>query len=764
MVKVCLFFGLLFLFICPLKSSAQDHQKKLDSLLAVNANHSKGDSTKLVIYNLLYRQYIQMKNKPKVDEYIDKSIALAQKIHQKWYEAEAYNRRARGFHGVANYQKATEFYQKAITAFTLVKDMNNVAGMYLNLGALYQGIPDFGKSLEMSQKAMIIYQGNGNTSDLASVYTNIAGIYQELGQHANAMNYYAKALKVFKEFEALRGIAVVYNSMGSNYMDASVDELIKMGVNPEQRNEIVLENLNNGLKVAQTINDETVLSPLFKDLGIIYEKMGKRDLALTSYLKSIDYSREIDDKTDYGRTLLALAHFYMGDKAYDKAIPALTEALAIGNKDQTLDLQKDGYKLLSAIEERKGNYNAALENYKKYIIVRDLIFNEEKEKEITRKQLQIDFAVKEKDYQLKQQETDGALQQQVLLAKQQQQKLILRQQALDLSDKEKRLQRLTFLKKQADLENEKRFHQGRLISEQLKSKLDKEIKDQEINFQKSELNVNKNITIFLSLLAVVLFGSALYVFFAQRKTAKLNAIVSHQKAELEKLGRVKDQIFSVVGHDMRSPVNSLISFIQLLEDGNMEPEQLNRYVGQLKSTLTYTSSMMDNVLNWASSQMEGFKPIIVPFDSKACTQEVINSLVDVAGKKNIKIHNNLVSNKFCLADVDMTSLVLRNLINNSIKFTNEKGKIDISLKENAQQLFISITDNGIGLTSEQIDNFNQAGFDQNAKTTLGTNKEKGTGIGLMLCRTFTQLMNGSLHVESQKDLGTTFILMLPKAA
>ena len=735
----------------------------MDSLLAVNASYPKEDSTKLVIYNLIYRQYIRMKNKPKVDEYIDKSIVLAQKINQKWYEAEAYNRRGRGYHGVANYQKAAEFYEKAIAAFSAVKDMDGVASMYLNLGALYQGIPDYAKSLEMSQRAMIIYQGNGNNNDLASVYTNIADSYQKLGQHANALNYYTKALKIFRELGVLRGIAVVYNNMGSNYIEASVEELGKMGIKPEQRSEKALQDLNNGLKIGLEINDASVLSTLYRDLGIVYEKLAKRDLALSAYLKSIEYSNEISNKTDYGSTLLALAHFYMEDKMYEKAISSLSEALKIGEKDQTLDLQKNAYQILSAIEEKRGNFNASLENYKKYIKVRDLIFNEEKEKEITRKQLQIDFAVKEKDYQLKQQVTDGALQRQVLLAKQQQQILILRQQALDLSDKEKRLQRLTFLRKQADLENEKRFQQGMRVREQLKSKLDKEIKDKEINLQKSELRFNKNITIFLSVLTIILFGSGIVVFFAQRKTARLNAIVSHQKAELEKLGKVKDRIFSVVGHDMRTPVNSLISFIQLLEAGSMEPQKLNRYAGQLKNTLTYTSAMMENLLNWASSQMEGFKPIIEPFEIRACAQEVIDSLGDMAAKKDIQINNNLLSGEKCLADVNMTSLILRNLLNNAIKFTNEKGTINLAFKENDHQIFVAIEDNGIGLAQEQIDIFNNASFDENAKTTLGTNKEKGTGIGLMLCRTFTQLMNGSLQVQSQKDKGTTFTLMLPKA-
>ena len=742
--------------------SSQNSQKRLDSLLNLNESHPKEDSVKLVLYNHIYRQYIALRNRVKTDEYIDKSISLAQKLNLKWYEAEAYRRKALGHHGRAEYQKAADNYEKAISAYSAAKDLDNVAGMYLNLGALYQGIPDYARSLEMSQRAMIIYQNNGNIADLGSVYTNIAGIYQSLGQHANAFNYLSKALKIFQETSSRRGIAVVFNSIGSNYMEATPEEMRKMGKVPSEKINLALAYLLDGLKVGLDLNDASVISPLYRDLGKAYQQLGRADEALKAYQKSIDYSAEIENKTDYGNTLLALGHFYMELKAYDKAFQPLTEALKIANKDQTLDLQKDAYRLLSEIEEMRGNYNSSLAFYKQYIVVKDHIFSQEKEQEITRKQLQIDFAVKEKDYQLQQQTTNAALQRQVLLARAQQQKLVLRQQALDLSDKEKRLQRLTFLQKQAELEAEKRVQLGLRAKEQLQAKLGQELKDKEINFQKSELQFNRNITTFLSVLVAILFGSAVVVFLAQRNTAKLNAIVLRQKAELEKLGQVKDRIFSVVGHDMRSPVNSLISFIQLLEDGQMDQKKLNRYAAQLKNTLSYTSSMMENLLNWAASQMTGFKPIIAPFDVQACVQEVMNPLSDIASKKDIVIINRISEQKACLADVNMTSLVVRNLLHNAIKFTPERGTIVIDVKEDQESLFFTIEDNGQGMDSAQMQIFNESLIDIQTTSTLGTQQEKGTGIGLMLCKSFTQMMNGEIRVQPAAFRGTVFTLRLPR--
>lgn len=113
--------------------------------------------------------------------------------------------------------------------------------------------------------------------------------------------------------------------------------------------------------------------------------------------------------------------------------------------------------------------------------------------------------------------------------------------------------------------------------------------------------------------------------------------------------------------------------------------------------------------------------------------------------------------------MNMTSLVLRNLISNAIKFTPNNGLIKINTVDKAGQVLINIIDNGIGLSKSQIQKFNQPGNQETGESTLGTNKEKGTGIGLVLCKTFTSLMNGSLQVVSQQHIGSTFTLQLPKA-
>jgi len=732
-------------------------QLKLDSLLKVNANHVKQDSAKLVILKETYYQYMRMKNFEKSEEFVDKSVLLARKLNLRRFEAQAYYKLGMFYHGFTNFHKAEENYKKAIEAYTIIDDLDWVAGTYLNLGALYIGVPYYVKALEANQKAIAIYLKNGNEVDLASCYANISDIYMDLGQQANALNYLQKALKIFiKGDPNERGVAVVYNSIGQAYFTASKEELIKMGVNPNQKNTLALENYKKSLKIALVNDDSTILGPLNKDFGSVYEAMGERDLALKAYQKANEINSKLDHTDDYAYSLLALSSFYEKDKEYSKAENLLLEALKIGKQSNLLNVQRDAYLNLSSIHEKQGDFNESLKNYKQYIVAKDEIFNQEKEKEIIRRQLQIDFGVKEKDYQLKQQLTNVELQRQVLLVKQ-------RQQELALSDQEKTLQRLTFLKKQADLENEKKSQTNLLKQQRLKAQLDKEIKDKEIGLQRTELKFNRNVNLILGILASILLASGLFVYYTQRKTAKLNKLVSEQKAELEKLGKVKDRIFSVVSHDMRTPVNSLISFIQLLEDGNINQQELTKYAGLLKTTLGYTSSMMENLLNWASSQMQGFKPIIEKFDVQLCAQEVVNALHATAVQKNITIVNDIKSGSMCLADMNMTALILRNLLSNSIKFTAKNETIKLSSASVNNKIAIAVSDNGVGLLKNQVDNFNNSGYQEIGKSTLGTNKEKGTGIGLILCQTFTTLMNGSLHVESEENKGSVFTLSLPKA-
>jgi len=740
-------------------SQTQEQQKELDNLLILNQNNTKSDSTKLIILTKVFRQYMKMRNFEKVDEYVDETAQLAQKLNLRKYSFNAYYRRGLFNHGFNKYQKAEENYFKAITEATALKNLYDVAGCYLSLGALYNEIPDYGKSLEMNQKALDLYQKYGGEGDVANCFTNISEVYQELNQQAKALEYLKKALKVYlKEGEKSRGTAVVNLNMGLAYFTASKQEQLKMEIPPNQRLNIALDYFNKSLKGGEIVEDPDIVAESIKSIGDVYAEMGDNNLALKSYQKAIQISKTADNKTNYSESLYALGDFYKKQKDYDNAVVLLSNSFKVSDENKFSENKKNSAYALSEAYEELGDFDRSLAYYKQYVEIKDQIFNEDKEKEITRQQMRIDFGIKEREYLFRQKITDGELQRQFLLAKQQQQLLILRKQELAISDRDKDLQRINYLTKKHELENARKLQKSDSVSAQLQAI----ISNKKISSQEQQIRFDWKVKIFLTVAITLVLLTAVIIFFNQRKTTRLNKIINKQKRELEQLSRVKDRIFSVVSHDMRTPVNSLISFIQMLEEGNIEQEKLNRYAASLKNNLTYTSTMMENLLNWAASQMQGFNPYLEELNVQDTTTEVINTLKQHALQKNITVKNNIEPNTFCRADLNMLSLVLRNLISNAIKFTPNQGTVTIDVVSVDDELHIKVSDTGVGMSPAQINHFNKPGYLGSGVSTLGTNKEKGTGLGLLLCRTFISLMDGKIAVNPDYELGSQFIISLKR--
>lgn len=623
--------------------------------------------------------------------------------------------------------------------------------------------PDYSKALDANFKAVDIFSKIKEVESVAGCYVNISSIYSGLKQYYDAIQYLDKALKIFLNSKGNEyGIALCYANLGDVYFEAGEGELNKIPLSKTEKYNKSLEYLEQSLKYAEKIEDNfSLLASINQTKGNIYKATGKKDLAEECYQKSIEYYAKTSVKKEYAVSLLALANFYIGEVQYAKAETLLSEVIEIGNQNKILSLQRDGYMALTLLSEQQGKYNDALKYFKAYIQFKEQIFNEEKEKEITRKQMQLDFSIKEKDYLNKQQITDLALEKQVLLVKKRQQELLLNQQQLALSDKEKNIQRLNFLQQEANLEKEKLQKESQLKQQKLISSLEKEQANQQILEQENKIKLNRDFSIFFGILAVVLLAAAIVVYKVQRKTAKLNELVLAQKEELEHLGKVKDRIFSVVSHDMRAPVNSLLSFMQLLEMGNVSPEKLKKYATDLKSSLGYTSSMLENLLNWAYSQMQGFKPTIEPINLTLLASEIVYAMQTVAHQKNIQINLNTSVPIYTEGDVNMISLILRNLISNAIKFSENGGDVEVKIDENNADVLLRVSDGGLGMSQAQYQQFNHSNNSQLGKSTSGTNNEKGTGLGLSLCKSFSKMMDSKLVAQPNEPKGCIFCLVLP---
>ena len=212
---------------------------------------------------------------------------------------------------------------------------------------------------------------------------------------------------------------------------------------------------------------------------------------------------------------------------------------------------------------------------------------------------------------------------------------------------------------------------------------------------------------------------------------------------------------------MRAPVNTLVAFNTLLDGDDLSTGKVKLYAREIKKALNNSAILLENLLNWSSSQMQGYKPIPEINSLKEISEVAVNTITDWASQKQITIKNNITSNAVVYADKNMTELIIRNILANAVKYTNNGGLVELNATRNGTTTTIAITDNGTGMNAMTLNKFNGAKFNYPNSSKPGTDNEKGSGLGLMLCKTFTELMDGSIIVKSEYGIGSTFFITLP---
>ncbi len=243
-----------------------------------------------------------------------------------------------------------------------------------------------------------------------------------------------------------------------------------------------------------------------------------------------------------------------------------------------------------------------------------------------------------------------------------------------------------------------------------------------------------------------------------KKLAEI-ALVESQK-KLKELNDTKNMLFSIIGHDLRGPIGNLKSFIELIIDqpDYDDTQQLKRTLQVLLSSTTTTFELLENLLLWAKSQQNEVVFLPENFDLHQIVEMNMALVSGMAKNKDITIQNQIPVEKFIHADKNMIMTVIRNLITNAIKFTERGKNIYLSLIENSSSITISIKDEGVGIAP------NVSNMLFNSKehyTTIGTSGEKGTGLGLLLCKDFIKRHNGKIWVESEIGKGSEFKFTIP---
>ncbi|MBC5772499.1 tetratricopeptide repeat protein [Pontibacter sp. KCTC 32443] len=598
----------------------------------------------------------------------------------------------------SNPKQSVAYGKEAIQIASKLNDKPLLAQAYNNTGAGFYNLGDYNTAADYYYKAIKLREVLADTAGLSASYNNIGNIYNNQHNYKKALIYYNKALHLANKIHDPLSISRALNNIGIVHL--------------RQKNfDTALTYFLRALPLKEKAKDlkGTVISLI--NIGDAYQKLGQYDQALHYLQRGLALTIETNNLHDRIYAFRGLAETYQGLKNSEKAIAFGLKSLNLAEKLHSKAEAKISAEVLHTIYSQTGNYEQAYRYLNQFVAYSDSINNEEITRQTTSLQVKYETAQKEKEnlkllaeHELHEQEIEH--------------KTIIQYTTIGLLALALTVvvliyrgnQRMKRMNKQLNVKNRKVSR----YSENIKQ-------------QKNEL-------------------------------AAQALILKDQKEELEKLNQLKDKLFSIVAHDLRGPLLSLKSLLQVLAMGKVTEDKFVYFAKQLENQQENTLWLVDNLLLWARSQMQGTCVKTNNISIKKLTEESIKVLELPAQRKGITLHN-LADPELCaLADTDMVMLVLRNLIANAIKFSNQDDIITIEteLVEN-NMLQVAVRDTGTGISDE-----NQARlFGLRSLTTLGTAKEKGSGLGLALCKDFIECNNGKIWVESSPGEGSTFKFTLP---
>lgn len=239
---------------------------------------------------------------------------------------------------------------------------------------------------------------------------------------------------------------------------------------------------------------------------------------------------------------------------------------------------------------------------------------------------------------------------------------------------------------------------------------------------------------------------------------KQEALKSQQQTEeLKKLNQLKDRIFSIIAHDLRGPLVNLSEVLKMISNNLITVEEFKTLSPILNKDILYTTDLLENILHWSRSQLKGYGINKEYFDLKSMIINEVNYHLPSAASKNVNIVQDVFPGNIVYADMLMIQIVVRNLLSNAIKFCYEDCEINITAVYSKGKMLLSIADNGMGIKAEALEKL----FGGENISTRGTMNEKGTGLGLMVCKEFMERNDGEITVESEFGKGTKFNLFIP---
>lgn len=609
-----------------------------------------------------------------------------------------------------------------------------------------------------AKESLALSKSIGYTKGEIEALINIAFYESELGRQTNAIHLAEKALKKAEEIQSLYYLLICYSNIATFY-EYSGD--IQNSVEYSLRGIYLAEN-----KEDKTQAEISYLSLIYENLGITYGIQKEYKKAL----EFLDKAQEINIKTNntlaQAETMSNMASFQLKTKEYEKGLKNVNASIPIFEKYGYQDWLAYALKVKGQLYVEIKDYERALNIFMRSL---DLYENIEDKREktsllngIARTYMGI------KEYDLAQHYADQALKnaQQLnsfedlkacsktlyLLYK----KLGEYDKALTYHEEFKRYNDSIF-----NLENSKSIAAN-------EAQLDFIAKENKLILENEKKLNRQRLWIYLySFGGVVLLTILFFTQRSRKLERKLNSLLANKnfdlkkrERELQELNETKNKFFSIIAHDLRAPIASLNGLIDLLKDKQINAKDFMQFAPQLSEQVKNISFTLNNLLIWGQAQMKGAKSKPEPCDIGKLAQQNVQLLSEQAQKKHIVIQQRIAPKSIAYVDREQINLVFRNIINNAIKFTENNGKIYIQAKEIGNEYQIEISDNGVGMDPEFINDLTSDKTTFN--TTYGTQNEKGTGLGLNLCKEMIVKNRGKLWIKSELGKGSTFYFTLPK--
>ncbi len=603
------------------------------------------------------------------------------------------------------------------------------------LGIVYKFQGQYEKALHYYFKSLAIATQRQDTKAVANIHIDVGSIYFVRGSYEKAMSSYLEALKMARTTEdqrlflgAFTGVGLVHYGL-EDYPKASYfhSKALQLAIETDniyykavayanlgdvflstQNHRKALDYLFKSKRISESINDSIGISAIFNQMGKVYEQQGQNMAAFKAYKSAMELTAQNHLQAEFLMPLIDMGRVLIKQNHSKAAQPLLTRALKIARKKEMIKSAQAASLQLSLAEKELGNYQAAYAAQLIYKAMSDSLQHADLTKKITRLEAKYEFEHEKDSIQY--------------------------------------INQVAQMRLKADLKRQEDTQMATYIGLGLISSLALVL----LLFFRSKYRSNQ-----------LLRAQTEALQTANREIAVQKDAISQSNEELEAVNALKNRIFSIVAHDLRSPIQSLQGLLMLFSvDDAIPPSKMRQMMLDLTQKVQGISGLLNNLLYWSQTQMKGslqLSPEAV--NPRLMIEEAIELLSEAARIKNID--TSIVEENGSLkaqVDPEILRFLLRNLLSNAYKFSSPNGEVAVSVESTeGNQIKFSIADQGVGMDEPT----RKALFKDFVKSKHGTQSETGTGLGLKLCKDFIVASHGNIGVESAPNTGSTFWFTTP---